>query len=541
MKDKRSSVDGFITRQPGSGARIGGLHDHDSKKAYLDTPPNRDISATDAPDSRALGQSIQHRSLGRADLDESLRSIDEVAEPEKKRSRRWRRKAKRAKHTSRTRKIIKRTILILLVIFLLFIGYIFVRFLVAGGNIFQGNIFDILQSRPLKEDSNGRSNFLVFGTEAENHPGANLTDSIMLISINQHDKNAYMISLPRDLWVQYPERCWVGDQGKINAVYTCASNDGEDVAAGTQALQEVASQVTGLDIHYYVHANWNAVVEGVDAIGGIDITIESDDPRGILDRNFDWTCDYRCYYVNYDNGEEVHLDGEHALALARARNAQGGYGINDNFGREKNQQAIIRAMLDKTVSVGTLTNLSAITGLIDTLGDNLLTNIETKEIRTLAGLGMDVSPEDIISISLVDEDEPLLTTGSYGEQSIVRPIRGLLDYTDIKAYIARYLSNDPAIREAAPMAVFNGTEINGFGQERANELAAKGYNITLVSNAPAGSYDTVEIYQIGSGNDGTAEQLESLFSTKVTRDVLPPVIVSDDVKFVVIFGGDPSA
>jgi len=43
--------------------------------------------------------------------------------------------------------------------------------------------------------------------------------------------------------------------------------------------------------------------------------------------------------VKYAQGETVLLDGERALALSRARNAQGGYGLEGgNFDREKNQQ-----------------------------------------------------------------------------------------------------------------------------------------------------------------------------------------------------------
>lgn len=79
--------------------------------------------------------------------------------------------------------------------------------------------------------------------------------------------------------------------------------------------------MTGLDVQYYAHINYTVVREAVDAVGGVDVKIESSDPRGILDRNFDWKCNCECYYVNYKNGEVAHMDGEHALAFMRTQRA----------------------------------------------------------------------------------------------------------------------------------------------------------------------------------------------------------------------------
>ena len=86
----------------------------------------------------------------------------------------------------------------------------------------------------------------------------------------------------------------------------------------------------------------------IDAVGGVDIDIQgSNGAPGVLDRNFDWRCNYKCYMVKYDNGVH-HLDGERALFLAMARGSvEPTYGLgNSNFDREKNQQKIIRCPTD---------------------------------------------------------------------------------------------------------------------------------------------------------------------------------------------------
>lgn len=538
MKKNTPSIDGFIPRRPGS--QIGDLHtlkDVDSAVAPID----RSLHTGDNMGAETVGVARKGKEIGRDDIDQSLREIDDV-EPSKKAQRKSRRDRKRSDRRPRNKvlRIIKWVLISLGIIAVLIAGYIFLKAVLAGNNIFKGSILDIVQNQRLKEDENGRSNFVIFGTaeddEGGEHGGPNLTDSVMVMSIDQDEKNAYMISLPRDLWVEYQEICDVGYQGKLNAVYFCGSNDGEDEAAGAAALQAKAGEITGLDIQYYVHLNFTAVIDAVDAVGGVDVTIETDDPRGIYDPNFDWKCSYTCHYVDYEKGEVAHLDGEHALALARARNAQGGYGLpGGNFDREKNQQKIIKALREKAVSAGTLTNLGAITGLIDALGNNLRTNIETKEIRTMMDLGSNIKSESILSLTLVDEDDPLVTTGSYNGQSIVRPIAGLFDYSAIAEYVDKELTSDPVVKEAAHITVLNGSGTSGVAQTEADKLEAMGFVIDAVDNAPDGTYGKAEVYQINKDKTASAAKLKEVYGV-TPKTTAPPVSVVGETDFLIIIG-----
>ena len=540
MRKHTSSVEGFIPRQ--SGSNLGDLHSPGKQQAAKKTPSRQIKTDGETVLSKdTVGQPRKGRLIGRDDIDESLREIDDGSFEDSKKSRKERKKdLKGKKPKRRARRIIFWVLMTLLAAGLAVGGYLVYKAITATESVFQGSVFDIVKNDPLKTDANGRSNFLVFGTaeddEGGTHGGANLTDSIMVISVDQEEHNAYMVSLPRDLWVAYQETCTVGNQGKLNAVYFCASDDGADETAGAQALMAKAGEITGLDIQYYVHLNFTAVVDAVNAVGGVDVTINSSDPRGILDRNFDWKCGYTCYYVNYQNGEEVHLDGEHALALARARNAAGGYGLpNGNFDREQNQQMIIKALRDKALSAGTLTNVSAVTGLIDALGNNLRTNIETKEVRTLMDIASNTEDTDIVSLSLVEEGNMLVTTGSYNGQSIVRPVAGLLDYSAIQEFVYINVSADPFVREEPVVSVFNGSGVAGVAQNAAYELEDAGFTVAEVDNAPEGSYQTVEIYQLNSEKTASAEKLEDLYGVKV-RTTVPPVAVVGDTDFVVIIG-----
>lgn len=551
MKNRRTSIDGFIPRQKGS--QLGELHTK-TYKASLDIP--EDISSTigsnkslHSGDSsvRMLGEVEKGRGIGRSDIDESLREIDESKPPEKKLSRRQRRRAiKRNRPPHRIRRTIKWIVFAILAIILAVTGFAVYKFLTAGGNIFQGNIFDIIQNQPLKQDSNGRSNFLILGTSEDDkgHDGAYLTDSILVVSVDQTKKNIYMFSVPRDLYVEFGMACNTGYSGKINEYFNCVSDDYKSDEAEQERLsktQAFISNIFGIDIQYGIHVNHTVIQEAVDAVGGVDVDIEgSNGAPGVLDRNFDWRCNYTCYLVKYTNGVH-HLDGEHALYLAKARgDVAPTYGLSrSNFDREVNQQKILVALKDKALTTGTLTNLSAVTKLLDALGNNLRTNIQTKEIRTLMQIAADVKPGNVHALSLVDDDNELVASDNYLGASVVMPTAGAFDYSQIRTFISKTLSSNPVVSEAAPIAVLNGSGEAGVAQAQADKLTSKDYNVSMVGNATEGNYPDVVIYKVGTGNDATTTALESLFHVKVVNTT-PPTPVNANIKFVIIFGSVPS-
>jgi LCP family protein required for cell wall assembly len=539
MKHSHSSVDGFIPRHAGN--NIGEVIPQSSQNNILGFH-ERKTPKTDENVMQRVTKEQSGISVRRSDIDESLRDIDDTQKPIKKPSRRQRRRLKKMskKPKNKLKRLLKWVAVLLVVILLTAGGYVAYRFVAAGGNIFQGSIFDLFQSQALKTDSNGRSNFLILGTTEDDpgHPGSNLTDTMMVLSISQKDKNAYVFSVPRDLYVEFGTACTSGYAGKINEYFSC-TNDGTDSAAEQDRLQKTqkfVGDIFGMDIQYGVHVNETVVKDAVDAVGGIDVNIVGDGAPGILDRNFDWRCKYTCYLVKYTNGVH-HLDGSAAMYLSMARgDTPPTYGLaKSNFDREINQQKIIVALKNKATSTGTLTNIGAVTKLIDTLGSNLRTNIQTKEIRTLMQVGGDIKTKDIHSLSLIDGDNAVVETGGYGGMSVVMPSAGIFDYTGIQAFIHKNLSNDPVAKEAAPIVVLNGTGQTGYGQSRADLLTKDGFNVTGVQTAPDGTYDNVEIYRIGTSDSATAKKLASMYNITL-KTTSSPITVDSSVRFVIIFG-----
>ena len=555
MKKQHSSTDGFILKR--SSNQLNNLQANEKNGIPVRTINSR--PGVSASDNRVnnLGQARPGYGMSRVAINESLSNIDDsVNQPIKKLSRRQRRRlGKRSAKRPRSllRRIIKWLALLLLIVALAVGGYTAYKFVAAGNNVFQGSFLDIFNNQPLNQDANGRSNFLILGTSEDDpgHEGSTLTDTILVVSIDQTAKNAYMFSIPRDLYVQYGADC-DRHAGKINYYFTCVNSgitsvDEQDRLTKTQKF---IGDILGLDIQYGVHANYTVLKQAVDAVNGIDVDIQaSADEPGILDRAFDYRCNYTCYLVKYDNGIH-HLDGQQALDLARVRgdynvyNPQPTYGLSrSNPDREIHQQKILIALKNKATSTGMLSNLGVVTGLIDALGNNLRTNIQSSEIRTLAQIASDINNNNIITISLVGDSPVVENTkidvGGGTMMDIVEPVAGRYDYSDIQDFIDKNLSSNPVVHEAAPVVVLNGTDQIGLGQIEADKLTIAGFNVMPVENAPENTYTTTEIYQIGTGNNATASELSRLFGVTIKK-TMPPKPVNGNVRFVIIIGAATS-
>lgn len=426
-------------------------------------------------------------------------------------------------------------------------GYFAWRILVASSHIFKGNVFEAAfsQNKALKTDQYGRTNLLVFGTSENDpgHPGAALTDSIMMVSIDQKAKTAFLASVPRDLWVKYDQPCSFGYEGKINTVYTCASDEGKEEDAGQKALSNTVGKAFGVDFQYTVHLNLAVLKEAVDALGGIDITIESSDPRGILDRNFDWRCGYTCYLVKHPNGP-AHLDGEHAMFLAQARNDSGGYGLpRSNFDREANQRKIVIAIKEKATSAGFLANPVKVTSFIESLGNNIHTSIDASEIKTFINVAKDLDAKNIQSISLIDQDPAILTTGTGPDgSSIVKPTTGTYNYTSLQSFMKIQLQGlGEILAENAAVDVLNGSEVSGVAATEAQKLEDMGFVIGNIASAPA-TKGGIKLYDLSGGKKpATLKKLQEKLGLSAPTGTTLPEGVTSTAPFVVIVGADAAA
>ena len=432
---------------------------------------------------------------------------------------------------SKKRKII--TSIILAIILLLIAGVIWL--LVWGNDIIakitggQGNIFDLITFieptyERLKTDDNGRTNILAIGTSGYNmegdegngvHDGAQLTDSIMVISANQDTGDIAMLSLPRDL--KASPTCTA--TGKINEVYWCNNMDGNNEQAGAEALMEEVGSILGIDFQYYAHLNWGSLVQIVDTLGGITVTLDED------------INDYYYTGVVFEAGKPYTISGIEAVALSRARHGT----ASGDFSRGASQQKILIGIKDKISEKGL--SLTDLIGLANTLGDNLRTNFNVEELKSIAHLASEFDFNSMRQISLI-EPEMLVTTGTINGISYVLPAGGVGYYTRIQNYVAKMLSNNPSVYEGATILVLNGTETPGLASKEQKALESDGYTDIDINDAPEGTYtEQYSLYVLDDTTPGTQKLLESKYSTTSKSFEELPEGISKDYNFVLILGG----
>jgi LCP family protein required for cell wall assembly len=343
------------------------------------------------------------------------------------------------------KKVVLWTISIILLIGIFTGGWVAWKLLANEVKVFGwGGLFSLLHKTKLKGEDEGHVNILLAGNSADdaNHGGATLTDSIMIVSVNTKAKTAFMLSVPRDLYVNIPGNGYA----KINEAY----QDGEQgkfdepgyPKGGMGLLEKTVSQNFGITFHYYALVDYAAVRDAVNAVGGINVTITSSDPRGLYDPSPDLN-NNRLPLVKLPNGVNK-LNGTQALALARARgNSYGSYGYaTSDFQRTKNQQAILVALKDKAISTGTLANPVKLGQLFDSIGNNVNTDMTLGEARRGYDIGKDIKNSDIKSVGLNDVDGKNLFT-SYRTrlgQSALIPRNGVDDFDEIKSLVQTLLN-----------------------------------------------------------------------------------------------------
>ena len=559
MKKNQTSIDGFVPRNRASttNRKVGGVSKPQIKTK---TAPKKSTVEQPKPTPKGSPQKTKHE-----DLDAVLKNLDVAvdnsrSELREKTRRISKKDAKLAKQLQKcnknrqkknkkpvgikqfvNRRRWKRAFLTLVLVIVLGGGFIAYKTFGNFNRIFGGNVLDLIKKEKLIEDDLGRTNILVFGTSPDGWDGQDLTDSIMVVSLNQETGDAYTVSLPRDLWVSHECEGWLNTTaGRLNESYGCgritAQNSGEtDESAekiGQDSLAKSATEVLGLDIHYKVHANWQVLIDMIDSIGGIDVKVEAYDGSPEV---YDVATDIR-----YKNGEIVHFNGERALAFSRARGSAGGTGFSrGNFDRELNQQKILKATIDKIKTSGK-NNPVALIGMVDALGASVKTSFKPSEIQTLAQFAGGFDPAKIVSLPLIDEDNDisLMTTGNVSGASVVLPTAGVFNYSDIKAYISKNTNQDPVVKEEAKIVILNGTKISGLAGEQAEELSAEGLNVVEFDTAQNQDYKKYIIYKNNDDKPKTVEKLISKFKAGSAQNTPESLAKYSDADIIIVIGED---
>jgi len=240
----------------------------------------------------------------------------------------------------------------------------------------------------LRGYSEERINILLLGTAGKGKPGQNLTDTLMILSINPQDSQVAFFSLPRDLYVNVP---FLNFGTKINSVYQLGlNNSGKDPRAAAEIILKTVEDVTSLKLNYYAILNFDGFEKIIDNLGGINVQNE----RDIYDSSYPGP-NYSYETFQLPKGLH-HLDGKTALKYARVRHGD----PEGDFGRAKRQQQIMEAAKNKFFSAGTLFNVVSLNEIFNALGENIITDIASEEFSGFLELAKNLDTRNATNVVL---------------------------------------------------------------------------------------------------------------------------------------------
>lgn len=283
-----------------------------------------------------------------------------------------------------------------------------------------------------------RTSVLMMGYGGGSHGGANLTDSMSVVSVMPQSHHTSLISVPRDLWVQSPPNS--GQYAKLNTVYSNALAAGKSPAeAGDTAAQKV-SAITGLDVKYWVTINFTGFRDLIDAIGGVDVYVP-DSFNACYPKNDNDAVDASWIKVQFNKGQQ-HMNGETAIEYARAREplAVCGMGASENpaelsdFGRSARQQIIMKAVLAKFKQVTAWPHFYS---AMDALQHTIYSNMSLADLSEFA-LHMDLNNPQTAHIGLSNQNVLQDVTEPDGEAAL-SPTNN--DWQAVADYVKQHLYN----------------------------------------------------------------------------------------------------
>ena len=319
-----------------------------------------------------------------------------------------------------------------------------------------GLLSSLVKSIPgVNNDLNGekedRINVVLLGMRGENIAGGGLlADTIMVVSIKPKEGKVSMISVPRDLQVTVPG---TQDLQKINAVHSYGEQKGK--GQGLKDMESILSDVLGIPVNYAISINFEGFKQLIDAVGGIEIILDKPfeeplqfneakvcDPNVFTVPTGKYETKYRtnkitgvkritaqyplCTNPDVECGGDFKLPagkqtltGLQALCYSRSRVT------TSDFERAKRQQIVLQLLREKLLSVGTLTNFDSVNKILNSLGDNVRTDMQAWEMKRFFDLYSGMKDFQVYQRVLENSTEGLLynptdAPSEYGY--ILRPI-----------------------------------------------------------------------------------------------------------------------
>lgn len=214
-------------------------------------------------------------------------------------------------------------------------------------------------------DTGPYTNIALFGLDSREGEidGGAQSDCIMIASINNETDDVKLLSVYRDILLQQED----GGYEKANSAYN---------TGGPEAAISMLNRNFDLDIQNYVSVNFNALVDVIDLLGGLDIELTAEEA---------FYCNGYAFETAQVTGKEMvqidevagmhHLDGVHAVGYARIRYTEG-----DDFKRAERQRFVLNLVAEKAKKA----DLSTLNQIIDQVFPQISTSFSSRELLGFA-------------------------------------------------------------------------------------------------------------------------------------------------------------
>lgn len=266
----------------------------------------------------------------------------------------------------------------------------------------------------------GAMNVLLLGSDSRDpdNTADSRSDTMMLLHLNADHQHAYVISIPRDSWVHVPESP-DGEHGaamaKINSAYAWG---------GVPLAVRTVEQFTDVRVDHVVLIDFSGFQQIVDAVGGVDLTVDQT-----------VTSIFPPYRV-FQQGRR-HFTGAEALDYVRQR-----YQFADgDFARERHQQQLMKAVLDKAATVGMLSDPGKLNTFLHSVTRSMTVDRDF-DLVSVAVAVRNLRGNDVTFLT-----SPTLGGGTEDDEDVVYPddTRAAALYRAVRDdRVAQYLSNQTA-------------------------------------------------------------------------------------------------
>lgn len=382
----------------------------------------------------------------------------------------------------------------------------------------------------IPEDAHGQTNILLLGVGDQNHDGADLTDTMMIASIDPlHTRTVVLLSLPRDLLLDDMSKMAIG---RINAVYANEKyrlihreNLVEDDASqrSMKTLADRIGEKVGLEIHGVLKADFTAFTNIVDALGGVDVDV----PEALIDYTYPLR-ENQVGTFKVEKGPQ-HFDGETALKYARSRHS------TNDFDRSARQQQLISALGERFGTLGKVSQVNFLLSLDEQLKGHVETTMTDEQLLGLGQIGTELSLDRVIAMQLnfnAGSDASDAEAGgfvfpappeAFSGASVLLPIpspTGTYDWGHIRTFLQILTTYRPLFLEKKQISIHNFGAVHSQAHRLKNELRRYGwdalpleYDTDVETNLP----ETSMIFYRENEQQSAAEFLGHLLSLPVAK------------------------